>query len=84
MKVDRWYHDRDGMYLGRFADGSVRLAKTDGLAPDAGGKIEFEWTFDAGTWGSIVLSMSAFDERPCDWHRFMDHHQGRADLLKSI
>ena len=37
---------------------------------------------DGGIWGSLVLSMTKFGERPNDWHEFMDHHHGRADILE--
>jgi hypothetical protein len=32
-------------------------------------------------WASLVLSMSAFGERPNDWHAFMAYHQGEQDML---
>ena len=81
MELERWFHSRDGLFFDRLSDGSVRILKTDGKRPEEGGKIEFDMTMDDGTWGSIVLTMSAFNERPNDWHKWMDHHHGRKDLL---
>ena len=34
-------------------------------------------------WASLVLTMSKHSERPNDWHAFMAHHQGKADLMKA-
>jgi hypothetical protein len=38
---------------------------------------------DDGAWASLVLTMTAFDERPNDWHPFMDHHHGQRDMFEA-
>ena len=79
--IDRRFHVNHGLYFERLSAGGVRLVRTDGPAPDAGGVVLFEQVIDDGIWGSLVLTMSHFNERPGDWHPFMDHHHGRRDLL---
>lgn len=37
-----------------------------------------------GIWASIVLNMTEFSERPNDWQKLMDHHQGRRDIFAEI
>lgn len=78
---DRWYSIQDGFYLQRCSDGGVRLVKTEGPNPDDANIVDIILQVDAGTWGSMVLTMSEFSERPGDWHQWMDHHFGRRDLL---
>ena len=39
---------------------------------------------DSGVWASTVLSMTKFSERPNDWHRWIEHHQGTRDILSLI
>lgn len=34
-------------------------------------------------WASVVLTMTAYSERPNDWQAFMNHHHGRSDLLEA-
>lgn len=83
-----WIHsgfndNGDSWYLARLPDGSVCLAKTDGKPP---GRCEFirdGFQIPEGHWGSIVLALTMFSERPSDWHAFMDHHHGRVDLLEA-
>lgn len=81
VAADRWFHSKDGLFFFRQPDGSVRIVKTDGKLPTEGGAILFEATLDDGSWGSAVLSMSAFGEQPGHWKKWMDHHHGRKDLL---
>ncbi len=40
-------------------------------------------TVPSNIWVSAVLNMTAFSERPNDWHAFLAHHQGAMDLLQS-
>jgi hypothetical protein len=89
------FHDKDGLFFDRNHDGSVTIIKTtDGkepsfptppdFPPEFGreeGNLAFSVTIDEGPWCSIVLSMSAFSERPGDWHAWMRHHKGEEDLL---
>jgi hypothetical protein len=75
------FHVQDGLYLQRNDNGSVTITKTDGKWTSAGGAILFQQTLDAGSWCSVVLSMTAFSERPGDWHAWMDHHAGTKDIL---
>ena len=83
MYVERWYTVTPHWHFGRAPDGAVVVAHTDGRAPDKGGIIERSEVMNAGTWASLVLTLSAFDERPNDWAAFMDHHQGRRDVLQA-
>lgn len=76
------FHSKDGLYFTRKDDGSVTITKTDGKPISEDWKILFEQTVDAGTWASIVLAMSAFDERPGDFQIWMRHHQGEEDILR--
>ena len=82
MNAERWFCVTKGLYFGRRGDGAVYVVKTDGRSPDDGGKIDpaATWTISDGIWASLVLTMTVFNERPTDWHRFMDYHQGRVDL----
>jgi hypothetical protein len=76
------FHSQDGLFFTRNDDGSVTLTKTDGKPKSEGGKVIFEQTVDAGTWVSIGLTMSAFNERPGDYHVWVRHHQGGEDILE--
>lgn len=80
-EVERWFGLTDALYLARLWDGRVAVVTTDGRAPNEGGEIWSETIIEDGIWGSAVLTMTAFSERPNDWHAFMDHHHGRRDLL---
>jgi hypothetical protein len=82
------FHYREGLFFKRNEDGSVTITKTtDGheprrwthLRPDD--NIGFCVTIEEGGWCSAVLSMTAFSERPGDWHAWMRHHKGEEDLL---
>ena len=79
------FHSQDGLYFRRNDDGSVTIIKTtngrEPSSPPDDANIAFTQTVDAGTWCSIVLSMSAFSERPGDWGAWMKHHDGSEDLL---
>jgi hypothetical protein len=73
------FHVSDGLFFERLEDGKVRIRKTtDGRD---GSPVVFEQVIDAGSWSSVVLSMSAFDERPNDWHVFMEYHLGKTDII---
>lgn len=75
------FHDRDGVFFTRNENGSVTIIKTsDGKEP-ADANVVFTNTMDEGPWCSIVLTMSAFNERPGDWHAWMKHHMGTEDML---
>lgn len=75
------FHVKDGLFFRRNDDHSVTIIKTtDGKEP-AGLNVEFSETVDDGSWCSVVLSASAFGERPGDWHAWMRHHKGDEDLL---
>ena len=37
---------------------------------------------DVGCWISEVLNMTAFGERPGDWHAWLAHHMGTHDALE--
>lgn len=75
------FHVKDGLFFKRNDDGSVTVTKTtDGRQPSEV-NISFSETLDEGSWCSVVLSMSAFNERPGDWHAWMRHHKGDEDLL---
>lgn len=75
------FHDKDGLFFKRNDNGSVTITKTlDGKEP-TGKNIAFVQVVDEGPWCSVVLTMSAFNERPGDWHAYMKHHKGEEDLL---
>lgn len=75
------FHDKDGLFFKRNDDGSVTITKTsDGKEPSADNVI-FTQVVDEGPWCSVVLSMTAFNERPGDWGAWMKHHKGEEDLL---
>lgn len=75
------FHESNGVFFKRHDDGSVTITKTkDGKHPTEN-NIEFQHTIDDGPWCSVVLSMSAFSERPGDWQAWMKHHKGQEDLL---
>lgn len=77
-----WFCVTSNLFASRMNDGSVLLVTTEGsVRPDEGGNITSSYTIDAGIWCSLVLSMTVFDERPNDWRAFMEHHQGRSDIL---
>lgn len=80
-KGEIMFHSNNGLFFTRNDDGSVTITKTDGKAVADGGNVIFEQTLDDGTWASTVLSMTAFSERPGDWHAFMRHHKGVEDIL---
>ncbi len=84
--VVRWVKGQGCCYFGRLSDGGVQVAvMNDPRAPDdpSGCSFLYQTTIDDGIWGSVVLTMTEFNERPNDWHAFMDHHHGRRDLLDS-
>lgn len=75
------FHVSEGLYFRRNEDGGVTIVKTsDGMEP-GDTNIAFIQTMDDGSWCSVVLSMSAFSERPGDWHAWLQHHKGEKDLL---
>lgn len=75
------FHVSDGLFFRRNSDGSVAIIETsDGKEPTAD-NIRFTHEILAGPWCSVVLTMSAFNERPGDWHAWMKHHKGEEDLL---
>lgn len=43
----------------------------------------FNYHIPSGVWCSVVLTLSAFNERPNDWQAFRDHHLGRCDMLNA-
>jgi hypothetical protein len=83
---ERSYHAQDGLHFERLADGHVAIVKVhpSGVRAAPHGARELIAVIDPGIWASIVLTMSAFNERPNDWHRFLDHHHGRNDLLPPL
>lgn len=72
---------KEGLFFARRDAGSVELIVTDGNDPMEGGKVLYNTVIDNGSWTSLVLTMSLFGERPGDWHKWIDHHDGRKDLL---
>jgi hypothetical protein len=76
------------LFIRRNEDGSVTVLKTnDGKepltdVPPEDTNVAFAQTLDDGSWCSVVLSMSAFSERPGDWYAWMKHHKGEVDLLE--
>lgn len=75
------FHVKDGLFFKRNDNGSVTIVKTaDGKEPGES-NVSFTETMDDGSWCSTVLTMSAFNERPGDWHAWMRHHKGEEDLL---
>lgn len=56
-------------------NGDVIIAHLDGTVIE---KIDFNH------WGSLVLCMTAFSERPNDWHKFIAHHLGEVDILEYV
>jgi len=73
----------NGMFFEAIEAGHVRIVSTrDGKEPSRDcSNVEFDRTVNDGIWGSIVLSMTEYGERPNDWHKWMDHHHGRCDVL---
>lgn len=67
-------HITDGLFIDRTATGNVRLYRANP---------PLDVTIADNHWASAVLSVTAFGERPNDWHKFMDHHHGRKDMLNS-
>lgn len=59
-------------YLQRLENGNVLITVKDK-----------SYEIESGIWVSLVLTMTAFSERPNDWHAFLAHHQGKSDLLES-
>ena len=82
QSVMKGFHSQDGLWFSREENGSVRITKFESGHNDA--PLLFEQVLDDGTWCSIVLTMSAFSERPNDWYCWMEHHQGKRDLLEII
>jgi len=76
LKIEREFHADDGLYFARLEDGSVRIVKLNGQS------VGFAVVVPPGIWASAVLTVSALGERPGDWQRFLDHHQGKTDLLR--
>lgn len=74
---------KDGLYFERLDGGDVRIIVTDGKSPEDGGKILSDHGIHENIWCSTVLNMTAFSERPNDFHRFADHHHGRRDLMET-
>ena len=70
------FHLGDDIFFRREEDGSVTCYHQP---PESEEKILFKTA--AGGWSSIVLSMSAYGERPCDWFVFMDYHMGKKDII---
>ena len=56
--------------------GTVFVVVKDGFSNQ-----ESNFEIPPNIWASLVLSMSAFGERPNDWHAFLAHHQGEQDML---
>lgn len=81
QKEESIFHSTDGLFFTRNDDGSVTMTKTDGKSVADGGNVLFEQRLDAGTWVSAVLAMSAFNERPGDFHAWLRHHKGEEDML---
>lgn len=79
-EVERWFCVRPDLFFARLWDGNVVIVTTDGRKPSEGG-VRSQTVIDAVSWASVVLTMSAFNERPGDWHVFMAHHDGRRDLM---
>lgn len=50
------FHGRDGWYFERLEDGSVRIEKRDGE------RVAHHVELDAGTWASVVASVSRAGE----------------------
>ena len=77
------FHVQDGLYFQRHDDHKVTILKTgDGKEPASdASNVVFTQTLEDGPWCSVVLGMSAFSERPGDWHAWMRHHKGTEDLL---
>jgi len=71
------FHLNDGIYFGRREAGAVIIYRkvTDSSTP------EILTQTDAGVWISLVLAMSAYNERPGDFSPMLKHHCGKADLL---
>ena len=83
QSVERWMHGADGLFFGRMSNGNVLIVKTDGPLPPhcTTDQVKFSQEVNDGHWGSIVLTMTEFNERSNDWYPFMDHHHGRRDIL---
>lgn len=60
----------DGLQFERLADGSIRIYAS-----------QPETIIERNIWTSIVLNMTSFGERPNDFDRFLEHHDGRRDVL---
>jgi hypothetical protein len=72
------FHYKDGIYFERLADGSVHIFRR---LKDGDPKQSLV-TVDPDGWASAVLSVSAYGERPGDWHAFVAHHKGHKDMLE--
>lgn len=86
FEESRCFHATGNLYFQQCEQGAVRIAATnDGKPPmPDGSNCIFDRTVDSGTWGSAVLTMSVYNERPNDWERFMAHHTGRIDMFTGI
>lgn len=63
----------------RLPDGSVEVRWPDNSSRTSNETIG--QTIPPEHWASLVLTMTKFNERPNDWHRWMEHHQGTLDIL---
>jgi hypothetical protein len=78
------YHDKNNLFIGRRADGSVRILKfesnpeewpqADGEYPDAA----LDATIDPFAWASVVSSVSAGGENHERYHKALAFHNERA------
>lgn len=75
------FHVKDGLFFKRNDDRSVIVIKTNDGKEPTDHNVSFTVKVDEGIWCSLVLTMSAFSERPGDWHAWMRHHKGEEDLL---
>lgn len=75
------FHSSDGLFFQRNDDGAVTIIKTSDAKEPGPSNVMFTQTLNDGAWVSAVLTMTAFNERPGDWHAFMKHHNGTEDIL---
>ena len=71
------FHAHSGWFFERLLDGGVRMSLRDPERPADDGHI-IDVTFDDGTWGSIVASVSEGGETKGRWFSAMDFHHGRS------
>lgn len=81
MSAAQWSDVGHGLFFTRLENGDVGVVLTCGKRPDEGGELRFDLVIEAGHWASHVLNLTAFGEQPGQWHKFMDQHQGRNDVL---